>query len=81
LRPVAKESSQSFILWVEQERRSLGANEEATLHCFVPKLDHAMQTALENLRATKAALQGGTLSWADVVSHARDKITQTPLVT
>ena len=42
LTPQAKESSASFVLRVEQDRRSIAANEEATLHCFVPKLDYAM---------------------------------------
>ena len=75
LRPKLKETSASFILRVEQERRTLGANEEATMHCFVPKLEHAMQVLLQNLRDTKADLQGVNLTWQDVVSHARNKLT------
>ena len=42
LKPQAKESSASFVLRVEQERRSIAANEEATLHCFVTRLDFPM---------------------------------------
>ena len=81
LRPLAKESSESFILRVGLEQRSHGANEDATMHCFVPRLDHAIQTSLEHIRATKAALQGTALAWADVVLHARDRLTHAPLVT
>lgn len=74
-----KESSASFVLRIEQERRSLAANEEATMHCFITKLDAAMQGDLEVVRKTKATLHGVTLTWKDVVSMARDKLTQTPL--
>jgi hypothetical protein len=63
------------VLRVEQERRSIAANEEATLHCFVSKLDHAMQVDLEAVRKTKLALQGTTIKWMDVVVLARDKLT------
>jgi hypothetical protein len=42
MKPQAKESSASFVVRVEQERRSIAANEEATLHCFIPHLDREM---------------------------------------
>jgi hypothetical protein len=77
---MANESLASFVLRIEQKRHSLAANEEATLHCFVSKLDTAMQTDLEAVRKTKATLHGVTITWKDVVSMARDKLTQTPLI-
>jgi hypothetical protein len=75
MKPRAKESSASYVLRIEQERRSLAANEEATLHCFISKLDTAMQMDLEVVRKTKATLHGVTITWKDVVSMARDKLT------
>ncbi len=35
----AQESDASFILRVEQQRRSIGAPADATLHCFKAKLE------------------------------------------
>ena len=45
------------------------------LHCFVSKLDHAMQVDLEAVRKSKLTLQGTTIKWMDVVVLARDKLT------
>jgi hypothetical protein len=58
MQPQIGESSPGFVLRVEQERRSINANEEATLHCFTGRLDAVMQGELEMLRRTKVTLQG-----------------------
>lgn len=79
LHPQGGESSPSFVLRVEQERRSIAANEEATLHCFKGRLDVAMQREMESVRRTKVTLQGQNLLWVDVVAIARDMLTQPPL--
>jgi hypothetical protein len=69
------ESSASFVLRVEQERRSINAKEDATLHCFLGRLDEAMRGDLEAVRRTKVTLQGQHLAWHDVVAIARDRLT------
>lgn len=78
LYPSTGESSPQFVLRVEQERRSIAANEEATLHCFKGRLDAGMQREMEAVRRTKVTLQGQNLNWGDVVAIARDMLTQAP---
>jgi hypothetical protein len=77
MRPAANEDSYAFIIRVEANRRTVGANEEATLHCFLPKLCTATQEHLERVRSTKAMLglaatSGTELTWKEVVAMARD---------
>ena len=64
---------------VEQQRRAVGANAVATLHCFLPRLSRATRSHLEAVRRTKATLGGasglgGTLEWEEVVAMARDAL-------
>jgi hypothetical protein len=58
-------------------------SEEATLHCFLPRLDKDLRDRLETIRQTKATLLGsagvpGSLEWKEVVALARDKLLHAP---
>ncbi len=72
--PRGGEDSHAFVVRVEAERRTVGANKEATLHCFLPKLSAATRDHLERVRSTKAmlGLSGTELTWDEVVAMARD---------
>ena len=59
LYPKEGERSAQFVLRVEQQRRQINANEEATLHCFKVRLDWAMQQELEMARKAKLTVTGG----------------------
>ncbi len=69
------EDGASFILRVEQQRRSIGASAETTLHCFRAKLDATWAAEVEGMRRTKLALNGSVMEWKDIVTLARDSKT------
>jgi hypothetical protein len=72
------ESSPSFVLRVEQERRAIAEHEGATLHYTWPKLDTGMQRELAGVLGPVRVLQGLYLEWKDVVMLARDMLTTQP---
>lgn len=64
MKPTAGESSVSFVLRVEAERRKLGCALGVTYHAFIKQLDLPLRAKLDAIRLSRKAGGGGMpFSW------------------